>query len=120
MSYAALKRDLGAAQRVDDDTGRVGRVPHLELELDVERHVAEVAALEADVRPLAVVQPRHVVRRADVHVVGRDALVDLTVPAGIGSGDQAQAAGQLTPVGKAPPAEQLLDQHPGALRSDGA
>ena len=26
------------------------------------------AALEADVRPLAVVEPRHVVRRADVHV----------------------------------------------------
>ena len=48
-----------------------GRVPHLELELDVERHVAEVAALEADVRPLAVVEPRHVVRRADVHVVER-------------------------------------------------
>ena len=33
--------------------GRVGRVPHLQLELDVEGHVAEVAALDADVRPLA-------------------------------------------------------------------
>ena len=41
-------------------------------------------------------------------------------PLAYGVGDQTQAAGQLTPVGKAPPAEQLLDQHPGALRSDGA
>jgi hypothetical protein len=51
--------------------------PRLELELDVERHVAEVAALEADVRPFPVVQPRHVVRRTDVHALRRDALVDL-------------------------------------------
>ena len=67
---AAVEGDLGAAHGVDDHAGRVGRVPHLELELDVERHVAEVAALEADVGPLAVVEPRHVVGRADVHVVG--------------------------------------------------
>ena len=50
--------------------GRVRRVPHLELQLEVQRHVAERLALEADVRPLAVGQPRHVVRRADVDVVG--------------------------------------------------
>ena len=74
---AAVERELAAAHRVDDHAGRVRRVPHLELELDVERHVAEVAALEADVGPLAVVEPRHVVGRADVHVVGLDALVDL-------------------------------------------
>src|SRR2546428_357956 len=49
-----------------------------------------------------------------------DALLDLAVAAGVGRGRQSQAAGQFTPVGKAPPAEQLLDQHPGALRSDGA
>ena len=64
---AAVERELGAAHRVDDHAGRVGRVPHLELQLDVERHVAEVAALEADVRPLPVVEPRHVIGRADVH-----------------------------------------------------
>ena len=45
---------------------------------------------------------------------------DLAVAAGVGRGCQPQAAGQFAPVGKAPPAEQLLDQHPGALRSDGA
>ncbi len=49
----------------------------LELELDVQRHVAEGAALEPDVRPFAVVQPGHVVRGADVHVVGAYVVVEL-------------------------------------------
>ena len=66
---AAVERELRAAHRVDDDAGRVGRVPDLELELDVERHVAEVAAFQADVGPLPVVEPRHMVGRADVHAV---------------------------------------------------
>src|SRR4029450_9737594 len=74
---AAVLGDLAAAEGVDDHTGRVGRVPHLQLELDVEGHVAEVAALAADVSPLAVVEPRHMVARADVDVVVGDALVDL-------------------------------------------
>ena len=47
----------------------VGGVPHLELELEVERHVAEVATLHPDVGPLAVLEPRDVVRRPDVDVV---------------------------------------------------
>jgi hypothetical protein len=63
--------ELAAAHGVGDDAGRVRRVPDLELELGRERHVAEGLALEPDVRPLAVGQPRHVVRRADVDVVGR-------------------------------------------------
>ena len=60
---------LQRADGVDDDTGRVRRVPDLELELDVDRLIAEAAALEADVRPLAIGEPRHVVARADVDVV---------------------------------------------------
>jgi hypothetical protein len=67
---AVVERELAAAHAVDDDAGRVRRVPDLELHLEVERHVAEGLALDADVRPLAVGQPRHVVRRPDVHVVG--------------------------------------------------
>src|SRR5215207_6248891 len=74
---APVLGDLAAAERVDDHAGRVGGVPHLELELDVEGHVTEVAALDADVGPLAVVEPRHMVARADVDVVVGDALVDL-------------------------------------------
>ena len=55
----------------------LGGVPYLELELDVEGHVAEVAALDSDVGPFAVVHPGHVVAGADVDVVVGDALVDL-------------------------------------------
>src|SRR5690606_8456943 len=65
---AAVLGDLRRADRVDDDAGRVGRVPHLELVLEVEGHLTEGRALEADVRPLAVVEPRDVVGRADVDI----------------------------------------------------
>src|ERR1019366_4124176 len=41
-----------------------------ELELGGQRDVAEGLALQPDVGPLAVGQPRHVVRRADVNVAG--------------------------------------------------
>ena len=44
-----------------------------------------------------------------------DALLDLAATTVVGRGRQSQAAGQLAPVGEAPPAEQLLDQHPGAF-----
>ena len=54
-----------------------GRVPDLELVLQVQRDVAERAALEADVGPLAVVEPRDVVRRADVHVARAEVVLDV-------------------------------------------
>src|SRR5581483_1588541 len=47
-----VERQLGEPDGVDDDAGRVGRVPDLELQLDVQRDVAERLALHADVRPL--------------------------------------------------------------------
>ena len=72
---AVVEGELAAAHGVDDDAGRVRGVPHLELELEVQRHVAEGLALDADVRPLAVGQPRHVVRGADVDVVGGQLVV---------------------------------------------
>src|SRR5689334_8303267 len=58
---AAVLGDLGSAQGVDDDTRRVRGVPDLELVLQVQRDVTEGAALETDVGPLAVVEPRDVV-----------------------------------------------------------
>src|SRR3954469_29723 len=67
---AVVERQLAQPHGVGDDARRVRRVPDLELGLDRQRHVAEGLALEADVRPLAVGQPRHVVRRPDVDVVG--------------------------------------------------
>src|SRR5436190_48948 len=42
---AAVLGDLGRADRVDDDAGGVGGVPDLELVLQVQRDVAERAAL---------------------------------------------------------------------------
>jgi hypothetical protein len=48
----ACRAQLAAADGVDDDAGGVRRVPDLELELDVERHVAEGPALDADVAHL--------------------------------------------------------------------
>ena len=74
---APVLGELGRPHRVDDDPRRVGRVPDLELVLQVQRHVAERPALEADVGPLAVVEPRDVVRRADVDVLLAQLAVDL-------------------------------------------
>src|SRR5665647_3551773 len=65
---ATVLGDLRRTDAVDDDAGRVGGVPDLELVLQVERDVAECATLEADVGPLAVVEPLDVVARADVDV----------------------------------------------------
>ena len=73
---AAVEAQLQAADRVGDDAGAVGAVPDLELELGVERHVTEGRALHPDVAPLAVLQPRHVVARADVDVVRVDLVVE--------------------------------------------
>ena len=73
---AVVQRELREPDGVDHDPGRVRRVPHLELELDVERHVAERRALHADVGPLAVGQPRHVVGRADVDVARAEVVVE--------------------------------------------
>ena len=68
-------RDLAAADGVDHDPRRVGRVPHLELELDIDGLIAEAPALHADVGPLAVGEPGDVVARPDMdrvvgHLVG--------------------------------------------------
>src|SRR5919112_2111349 len=74
---AAVLRELGAAHRVDHDPCGIRRIPHLELELDVEGHAAESRAFHADVGPLAVSQPRHVIARADVDVFRRHGHVEL-------------------------------------------
>src|SRR5919201_381686 len=65
----AIESELAAAYGVDHHAGAVRRVPDLELDLRVERHVTEGRALHADVAPLAVEQPRDVVRGSDVDVL---------------------------------------------------
>src|SRR5438094_515422 len=65
----SVKSELAAADCVDHHAGTVGGVPDLELDLRVQRDVAEGRALHADVAPLAVEEPRDVVRRADMNVL---------------------------------------------------
>ena len=52
-------------------------VPDLKLVLEAQRDVAEVATLKANERPLAVIEPRDVVRRADVHIARIDLFLQL-------------------------------------------
>jgi hypothetical protein len=64
----AVKRDLGAADGIDHHTRGVGAIPHFEFDLHVERNVAEGRAFHPEVCPLAISEPGHMVRRADVYV----------------------------------------------------
>src|SRR5579883_528821 len=74
---AAIHRELGAANRVDDDAGGIGRVPHLELQLGIERDAAKRRTLEPDVGELAVGEPRDMIARPDMDVVGGEWDVEL-------------------------------------------
>src|SRR5699024_7536926 len=65
---AAVQGDLGGAHSIDDDAGRVRRIPDLELVLQIQRNFTEGGAFQADIGPLAVIEPFDVVGRADVHV----------------------------------------------------
>src|SRR5690606_37433557 len=65
---AATERELGAAYRVDDDAGRVRGIPDFKLQFGIERHTAERRALNPDIGPFAISEPRHVIARADMDV----------------------------------------------------
>src|ERR1700693_3211509 len=65
----AIERQLGTADRVDDDAGGIRRIPHFKLQFKIERHVTKSGAFESDVAPLPVAEPRHVITRADMRVV---------------------------------------------------
>src|SRR3984957_7141798 len=65
---AAVLGDHRGTYRVDDHASGVRRVPDLKLVFQAQRRVAERLALQPDVGPLAVIQPRHVVGRTDMHV----------------------------------------------------
>jgi hypothetical protein len=42
-------------------------IPDLKLVLHVQRHVAKSATLQSHIRPLAVIEPRHMGRRPTMH-----------------------------------------------------
>ena len=50
----AVEGDLGAAHGIDHHAGGVGTIPHFQLGLYIERHIAKGSALHADIAPLAV------------------------------------------------------------------
>ena len=75
-AQAAIQRQLGAAHGVNDDTSGVGAVPNLELGFQVEGDIPKGGAFHADVAPLAIGQPRDIIRGANVNVVLADIVGD--------------------------------------------
>src|SRR3984893_14541870 len=100
-----------------------------------ERHNADAsqalaATGEASVKPLAqftlrlVAQPapselHHQSTHPSIAGLG-NALLDFALPARVGRGRQPETARHLAPVAKAPPAEEVLRQHPAAAYPDPA
>src|SRR5438309_8951899 len=75
-SEAPIERELATAYCVDDHSSAVWRVPYLELDLGVQGDVAEGGSLHADVAPLAVEEPRNVVRGTDVDILLVERIVE--------------------------------------------
>src|SRR5437016_2178680 len=67
----AVECDLRAANGVDDDAGRIRRVPYFELQLAAERHLPESRAFHPDIAAFSIAQPWHVIARPDMHIFGR-------------------------------------------------
>jgi hypothetical protein len=65
----SITRQLAAANRVDDDSGRIGAVLDGEAELQLDWGSAETATFNAEEADLVVLLPRYVVARPDVHGV---------------------------------------------------
>src|SRR5919201_638926 len=65
----AIESELAAAYGVNHHARAVRRVPDLELDLRVERHVTEGRALHADVAPLAVEHIEEVGVPAEIELV---------------------------------------------------
>src|SRR3989304_7307001 len=67
--FASVQGQLATPDSVYDDASRIGTVPYLQLQFQVQGNVAEGSALHADVAPLPVVQPGHIVAGPHVNVV---------------------------------------------------
>src|SRR5207249_316742 len=65
----AIEREFAAADGVDRDAGRVGRVFDRQFNVEFHRHVAKKAAFHPNERNFVVELPRHVIARADVNVL---------------------------------------------------
>ena len=75
--HAARHAEPGAADRVDDDAGAVGRILDREAHLELDRGAAEPAPFHADEGDLVIVLPGHIVGRADMDVARGETPVQL-------------------------------------------
>src|SRR5579859_1706872 len=73
----AVETDLRAPDGVDDDARGVGRIPNFELDLQIERNVAESRAFHADVAPFSVFEPGRVITGSDVDVRCSEVVINL-------------------------------------------
>ena len=82
----AIERELAAADRVDSDASRVGRIFDRKFDVELHRHIAEKAAFDANEGDLVVELPRNVIARADMNVfVGQTFVHDGLNGLGLGS-----------------------------------
>src|SRR6266567_7741287 len=107
---------------------RNGQAPSQRHNADASQALATTG--EASVKPLAQFTLRLVAQPApsELHhqsthpaIAGLgNALLGFALPAGVGRGRQPETARHFAPVAKAPPAEELLRQHPAAAHPDPA
>ena len=67
-SQTPIHRQLGTTNRVNHYPCAVGAIPNFQLEFELERHIPKGRTFHANVAPLLVFQPRHVVGGANVNV----------------------------------------------------
>src|SRR5439155_13972837 len=65
----AVERQLGAAHRVDNDAGGIGRIPDFEFQLAIERKIPKSRAFNANITKFPIGQPWHVCARNNMRVV---------------------------------------------------
>lgn len=65
---AALQREFSASHRINHNARGIRRIPDFQFQFAVQRHIAKRRSFHADVTPLAILEPRNVIARADVRL----------------------------------------------------
>src|SRR3954471_21011099 len=73
-----VHRHFRAAYRIDNNASGIRRVPDVQLQLGAKRHTAKRRAFEADIGHLSIRQPRHMIARTDMNIVGLHGYLELT------------------------------------------
>src|SRR4051812_42164440 len=72
---SAVEGKLAATNRIHHDAGRIRGIPDFEFQFTAQRHVAKTGSFEPDVADLAVRQPRYMIARTDMNVLGRNLVI---------------------------------------------